>query len=100
MVLLEDLNGHIEQDRLGIKRVIGTFSIGGRNVSGDSVIYLCVQNNMSIMNTFDHGENHRWMWNRCNYTRQRYEEKSMIDMMLTSDKQQKTVQGTIRIERL
>src|ERR1044072_2547719 len=72
VILMGDLNGHVGQDRRGIENVIGAHSIGDRNAAGDSVVDFCVQNNMSIMNTFyKHRESHKWTWYRWSNDRQR-----------------------------
>ena len=87
VILMGDLNGHVGQDRRGIENVIGAHSIGDRNAAGDSVVDFCVQNNMSIMNTFyKHRESHKWTWYRWSNDRWRYEDRSMIDLMITNNK--------------
>ena len=60
-----DMNGHVGQNRQGLESVIGAFSVGGRNSAGEGIIYFCVQNGMSVMNTFyNHRESHKWTWYR------------------------------------
>ena len=86
-VVMGDLNGHAGQDRTGIENIIGSFSIGERNREGESIIDFCLQNNMSIMNTFySHEENKKWTWYRWNSAVGAYTDKSMIDLALTNNK--------------
>ena len=87
VVILGDLNGHIGQDRRGIEHVIGAYGIGDKNLAGESVIDFCVQNHLSVMNTFyDHRESHKWTWYRWNSRVLQYTDKSMIDLILTNNK--------------
>src|SRR5678815_2968938 len=47
----------------------------------------CIQNDMSVMNTFyNHRDSHKWTWYRWNGEGRGYEEKSMIDLMITNNK--------------
>ena len=52
IIIMGDLNGHVGLDRTGIENVSGAFSIGDRNREGESIIDFCIQNHMTIMNTF------------------------------------------------
>lgn len=61
VVILGDLNDHIRQDRREIEHVIRACGGEDKNLSGKSVIYFCVQNHLSVMNSFcDHRESHKW----------------------------------------
>ena len=88
IVIMGDLNGHVGQDRTGIENIIGSFSVGERNREGESIVNFCLQNNMSVMNTFyKHEENKKWAWYRWNSTVGAYTDKSMIDLaLLTNNK--------------
>ena len=87
IIIMRDLNGHVGLDRTGIENVLGAFSIGDRNREGESIIDFCIQNHMSIMNTFyEHQESQKWTWYRWNTVRGQYTDKSMIDLALTNNK--------------
>ena len=87
LIIMGDLNGHVGQDRQGIENVIGAFSVGNKNQAGERVIDFCVQNHLSVMNTFyKDRESHKWTWYRWNNDRQEYTDKSMIDLVLTNNK--------------
>lgn len=87
VVIMGDLNGHVGVNRVGVEEVIGAHSIGGRNEAGEDLIDFCVRNSLSIMNTyFQHRESHKWTWYRWNGVEQRYTDKSMIDLVLSDDK--------------
>ena len=87
VLIIGDLNGHVGQDRTGIENVIGAFSIGNRNREGENIVDFCVQNQMSIMNSFyKHRDSHKWTWYRWNSIAGAYTEKSMIDLAITNNK--------------
>ena len=87
IIIMGDLNGHVGIDRAGIENILGAFSIGDRNREGESIIDFCLQNQMSIMNTFyTHQESQKWTWYRWNSMRGQYTDKSMIDLALTNNK--------------
>ena len=81
------MNGHIGTDRTGIENILGAFSIGDRNREGENIIDFCVENQMSIMNTFyNHRESQKWAWYHFDSTVGAYTEKSMIDLAITNNK--------------
>lgn len=68
-----DLNGH-RCEREGIENVIGGFSVGEKNPAGESVIEFCVQNDVSVINTFyKHRESHKWTCYKWNGKKKGYE---------------------------
>ena len=78
VIIIGDLNGHVGEDRAGIDNILGAFSIGNRSREGENIIDFCVQNQMSIMNTFyKHRESQNWTWYRWNQAVGAYTEKSM-----------------------
>ena len=87
ILIIGDMNGHIGQDRTGIESILGAFSIGNRNREGENIIDFCIQNRMSIMNSFyNHRDSHKWTWYRWNSAMGTYTEKSMIDLAITNNK--------------
>lgn len=87
MLVMGDMNGHVGQDREGLEGILGAFGIGDRNREGERIIDFCILNNLSIMNTFyKHKDEHKWSWYRYNNTLQDYSDKTMIDLMLTNNK--------------
>ena len=87
VIIIGDLNGHVGEDRAGIDNILGAFSIGNRNREGENIIDFCVQNQMSIMNTFyKHRESQKWTWYRWNQAVGAYTEKSMIDLAISNNK--------------
>ena len=63
VIIIGDMNGHIGTDRTGIENILGAFSIGDRNREGENIIDFCVENQMSIMNTFyNQRESKKWIW--------------------------------------
>src|SRR5678815_746450 len=67
--------------------VIGIHGIGERNVDGEYLIDFAMRNNMAVMNAFfKHEESKKWTWYRWSAEEKRYTKKSMIGMMLASDK--------------
>ena len=87
IIIMGDLNGHVGCDRTGLENVLGQHSIGERNREGENILDFCVQNQMSIMNTYyKHQESHKWTWYRWNSIEGTYTDKSMIDLVLTNNK--------------
>ena len=87
MLVMGDMNGHVGGERDGLEGVMGAFGIGDRNREGERVIDFCILNHLSIMNTYyKHKDEHKWSWYRYNERLRKYNEKSLIDLILTNSK--------------
>ena len=88
VIMMGDWNGHVGMDREGIEGVLGAFSVGNRNAEGKRIIDFCATTTiLTIMNTFYlHRLSHKWTWYKWNENQQQYTDKSMIDLMVTNNK--------------
>ena len=86
-VLMGDFNARVGADRSGIEQTMGPFGEETKNEEGENLIDFCVRNNLKIMNGFfKHREQHiytRYRWNR---NTGQFDQKSIIDYIITSDK--------------
>src|SRR5678816_2068269 len=81
-----DFNARVGKRR-EMERVLGPFGEDTRNMEGEALIDFCVRNDLKIMNTFfKHRESHIFTRYRWNQVTQQYEQKSLIDYMIVSDK--------------
>ena len=86
-LLLGDFNARVGSERRGIENVIGPFGEETRNVEGENLIDFCMRNNLKIMNGFfKHQDSHRFTRYRWNQITDQFDQKSIIDYVVTSDK--------------
>ena len=87
IIVMGDLNGRVGSDRTNVENVIGPFGEETRNDDGDSLIDWCLINNMSVMNGFfKQRESHKFTRYRWNRNTGQFDQKSVIDYFLSSDK--------------
>ena len=85
-LLMGDFNARVGKRR-EMERVLGPFGEDTRNMEGEALIDFCVRNDLKIMNTFfKHRESHIFTRYRWNQVTQQFDQKSVIDYMIVSDK--------------
>lgn len=83
-ILMRDFNARIGKDRTGIHDITGLFEEEMKNV-GENLIDFNVKNNLKITISFlNHKENHRYTRCRWNQLTLQFDQRSIIDYMLTS----------------
>ena len=87
IIIMGDLNGRVGLDRTNVGNVIGPFGEATRNDDGERLIDWCLLNNMSIMNGFfKQRDSHKFTRYRWNRNTGQFDQKSIIDYFLSSDK--------------
>ena len=82
-----DLNGRVGSNRTNLENVIGPFGEINRNDDGERLLDWCLLNNMSIMNGFfKQRDNHKYTRYRWNRNTGQFDQRSIIDYFLSSDK--------------
>ena len=86
-ILIGDFNARVGCDRTGIEEVIGRFGEETRNQEGENLIDFCLRNHLKIMNGFFvHQESHKYTRYRWNQISGQFDQKSVIDYIIVSDK--------------
>ncbi|XP_033096610.1 craniofacial development protein 2-like, partial [Anneissia japonica] len=88
-LMMEDFNGRIGSDRVGTEKVMGPFGEEHRNPEGERLIDFCIMNNLKIMNGFfQHQSSHRYTRYRWNQNSAKFDQMSIIDYFICSDKRE------------
>jgi nitroimidazol reductase NimA-like FMN-containing flavoprotein (pyridoxamine 5'-phosphate oxidase superfamily) len=75
------------EEREGVEEFIGPFGEEVRNPEGERLIDMCVRNNLKVMNGFfKHRESHMYTRYRWNQNSGRFDQRSVIDYFISSDK--------------
>ena len=86
-MIMGDFNSRIGKDREGIETYMGPFGEETLNEEGENLKDFCVRNNLKIMNSFyKQKESHMYTRYRWNRETGQFDQKSIIDYILTSDK--------------
>ncbi|XP_066953399.1 craniofacial development protein 2-like [Macrobrachium rosenbergii] len=86
-LMLGDFNARFGCDRRGTENVIGPFGEETRNNEGENLTDFCVRNNLKIMNGFfKHQDSDRYTRYRWNQTTGQFDQRSVTDYLVTSDK--------------
>src|SRR5215469_17980478 len=82
-----DFNVRVGRDREGIESTLGPFGEPDKNAEGERLLDMCVRNNLKIMNGFfKHRESHMYTRYRWNEITGRFDQRSVIDYFIISDK--------------
>ena len=85
-IVLGDLNAHVGNNRNNIESVMGAFGIGEVNGDGENLLGFCIRNSLANMNTFlKQSGTRKWSWYWRNSGRGYYVERSVIDLILTTN---------------
>ncbi|XP_033099741.1 uncharacterized protein LOC117103306, partial [Anneissia japonica] len=88
-LMMGDFNGRIGSDRVGTEKVMGPFGEEHRNPEGERLIDFCIMNNLKIMNGFfQHQSSHRYTRYRWNQNSAKFDQMSIIDYFICSDKRE------------
>lgn len=86
-VMMGDFNARVGKRREEVERVLGLWGEETRNMEGERLVDFCIRNDLKIMNTFfKHRESHIFTRYRWNQGTQQFDQKSVIDYMIVSDK--------------
>ena len=86
-VLMGDFNGRVGNERDGIENIIGPHGENFRNVEGETLIDMCMRNELVIMNGFyEHKQQHKYTRYRWNQRTNAFDQRSIIDYFITTDR--------------
>lgn len=85
--LIGDFNARVGSRRSEMEEGIGLFGEEERNIEGERLLDFCVRRGLKIMNTyFDHRPSHRYTRYRWNNNTGEFDQKSVIDYVIASDR--------------
>ena len=88
IVMLGDFNGWVGVKRNGYERVLGVFGDDRVNENGMDLLGICVEKNLSVMNTmFNHRKIHKYTW-------ERHDSRSIIDFVIVDERLKSKVTDT------
>ena len=86
-IVIGDLNGRVGNNRTNLRDVIGPFGEETINTEEEMLLDFCLRNNLSIMNSyFKHQDSHIYTRYRWNQNTQFFDQRSIIDYIISSDK--------------
>lgn len=86
-LLMGDFNARVGKERTNVEGTVGPFGEEVKNEEGEALIDFCVRNDLKIMNGFFyHRESHKFTRYRWNRNLVMFDQKSIIDYFIISDK--------------